>query len=437
MGCIEKRGRGSWRVGVQVTDETGKRRWIRRTIKLNIGLSEYQQRRQAEMALHQLEVDVENGKARPDGGMTLRALAELWMRRHVHPNLSPVTAANYQHLLDRRILPKLGDVRVEKLTAGMLADFMAEIKAEGRITTRKPDDQLAHRRPPSDVAKQSHKDPTRPLSGKTLCSYYDCLYCILDKAVRWEILWRNPMLNVDRPKFRAPKAKYLDDDQAVELLRALQDEESLSYRCAVLLALTCGLRLGEVDGLTFADVDWKHGTIDISRALKYTGQTGTFIGTTKTPSSDRQIKLPTGMLELLAETYDQHQERAALIGDRWRGSGLIVCNWDGSRLHHDTPSKWFRKFALRHGFDVTFHQLRHTHATLLFASNIDAVAVATRLGHAKADITMRIYAHALRRRDDESAVAMQSLLDRVDPDPSEAADQVAAADLRAVITRAS
>ena len=70
MGCIEKRGRGSWRVGVQVTDEMGKRRWIRRTIKLNIGLSEYQQRRQAEMALHQLEVDVENGKARPDGGMS-------------------------------------------------------------------------------------------------------------------------------------------------------------------------------------------------------------------------------------------------------------------------------------------------------------------------------------------------------------------------------
>lgn len=180
----------------------------------------------------------------------------------------------------------------------------------------------------------------------------------------------------------------------------------------MLLALLCGLRLGEVDGLFFSDVNWKRCGIDISKALKYTGQTGTILDDTKTPTSTRFVMLPPGMMALLDETRQQHQERAELLGDRWRGDGRIVCNWDGSPMHHDTPSKWFRKYAKDHGFDVTFHQLRHTHATLLFASNIDAVAVASRLGHTKADTTLRIYAHAIKSRDQASANAMQDLLDR-------------------------
>lgn len=410
MGTIEKRG-NSWRIGVQVYDENGKRKWIRRTFKLNAALSESQQRRQAEKALKQLEVDVENGKARPESNMTLRALSELWVKRHVAVNCAPVTQADYQHLLDCRILPKLGDTPVEKLTPGMLTDFLAQIKAEGRMVHRKADGDLARKRTPSD-AKKMTTDPTKPLSGRTLVAYYDLLDNMLRHAVRWEILWRNPMDNVERPRFRSKPVKYLDDEQAVALLRELQTVDSLSYRCAVLLALLCGLRLGEVDGLFFTDVNWKRCGIDISKALKYTGQTGTILDDTKTPTSTRFVMLPPGMMALLDETRQQHQERAELLGDRWRGDGRIVCNWDGSPMHHDTPSKWFRKYARTHGFDVTFHQLRHTHATLLFASNIDAVAVASRLGHTKADTTLRIYAHAIKSRDQASANAMQDLLDR-------------------------
>ena len=417
MGSIEKRG-NSWRVGVQVTDENGKRRWIRRTLSLSAALSESQQRRQAEKALRQLEADVEEGRARPESAMSLADLAELWMRRHVDVNLSPVTAAGYRHMLDCRILPKLGKVPVEKLTPARLSDFMADIRAEGRITTRKPEDRLARPRHPSDVAKQS-ADPGRPLSGRTLAAYYDLLDTMLDHAVAWEILWRNPMLSVDRPTFRRQRARYLDDEQAVELLRALSQEENMSYRCGVLLAVSCGLRLGEVDGLTWADVDFRRCSIDISKALKYTGRTGAFVGVTKTPDSERVITLPAGMMALLDETRSEQQDRARQLGDRWRGIGRIVCAWDGSPLHHDTLSKWFRRFATRNGFDVTFHQLRHTHATLLFASNIDAVAIASRMGHKDASTTLRIYAHALKRRDADSAAAIQLLFDRADtpPDP--------------------
>lgn len=418
MGSIEQRGPNSWRVGVQVQTDEG-RKWIRRSLKFSAALSPAQQRRQAEKALHQLEADVENGKAKATQNLTVRDLSVLWMRRHVIANLSPVTAKNYQHLLDRRILPKLGDVPVEKVTPGMLADFMAEVKAEGRIVQAKPEAELKTKRRPSDVARLA-KNPGAPLSDKTLRTYYDTLYQMFEKAVRWEILWRNPMASVDRPHFRNKPVKFLDDDQAVELLRALQHEENMSFRCAVLLALTCGLRLGEVGALTWDDVNWKRCSIDISKAAKYTPAWGNFVGTTKTESSDRTVTLPAGMMALLDETRKQHEQLAQVMGDRWRGVGRIVCSWDGTPLHHDTPSKQFRRFADKHGFEgVRFHDLRHTHATLLFASNIDAVAVASRLGHAKADTTLRTYAHALKRRDEDSAQAMQAILDRVGDDAGE------------------
>ena len=65
---------------------------------------------------------------------------------------------------------------------------------------------------------------------------------------------------------------------------------------------------------------------------------------------------------------------------------------------------------------MRFHDLRHTHATILLANNIDAVAVATRLGHSDATVTLQTYAHALRRRDEDAARALQNLIDRADKD---------------------
>ena len=415
MGNIEKRGKNTWRVGTQVLTDTGWA-WVRRTIHLPGTLSEAKQRKEAEKALAKLITEVGEGKASPSTGTTytVATFAEYWMQQHVEPNLSAVTGKTYRHFLDARIIPMLGDVPLKKLTPTKLTEWINEIRSSPRLSTSLPPDQRKRPTTPSEDSRHAKaKKADVPLSARTVRHYYDTMEAMLDKAVQWEILPSNPMAKVDRPTVKKTHVHYLTEERAVELLRCLKDEPNMCYRVAVLLALLCGLRLGEVGALRLTDIDWEHNTIDISRALKYTPATGNFEGSPKTDAGARLVSLPAGMMDVLREAQKYQEETAKAIGENWVGEGWIVHAWNGAQLHHDTPSKWFRKFADAHGFEgVRFHDLRHTHATMLLANNIDAVAVATRLGHTDASTTLRVYAHALRRRDEDAAKAVQTILDR-------------------------
>ena len=423
MGTIEKRGKNAWRVGTQVPTETGWE-WIRETVHFPATMTEAKQRKEAEKALAHLIADIDEGKRKPTSHKTytVATFAEYWMQQHVEPNLSAVTCKTYRHFLDARIIPMLGDVPLKKLTPTKLTEWINEVRSSPRRSTSLPPDQRKRPTTPSEDSRHTKaKTADDPLSPRTVRHYYDTMEAMLDKAVQWDILPSNPMEKVDRPIVKKVHVHYLTEERAVELLRCLKDEPNMCYRTAVLLALLCGLRLGEVGALRLSDIDWEHGTIDISRALKYTPATGNFEGSPKSDAGERLIALPDGMMEVLRSAKQYQEETAKAIGDNWVGEGWIVHAWNGAQLHHDTPSKWFRKFADAHGFEgVRFHDLRHTHATMLLANNIDAVAVATRLGHADASTTLRVYAHALRRRDEDAAKAAQTILDRaLRPDPDD------------------
>ena len=413
MGTIEKRGKNSWRVGFQVETVTGWQ-WVRETLHMDPKLTEKQQRRQAEKALARLEREVEMGE-RTVGKQeyTVRSWSEVWMEQHVKPNCSPVSYGNYRFLLDSRILPLVGDVPLTKLTPMKLTEWLNQVRESPRMNTRKADEDLSRHRAPSQKLATAASQK-KPLSPKTVLHYYTCMESMLSVAVQLEVLDRNPIERVKRPKVKKPKIKALTEEQAVELLRALADEPNMCYRAAVLLALLCGLRLGEVGELKLSDVDWEHGTIDISRALKYAPQAGNFSGDPKTESSERNIALPVGMMVVLHETREYQEECRRTVPHLWQGEGWIVHGWDGRQLHHDTPSKWFRKFADAHGFEgVRFHDLRHTHASILLANNMDVVAVANRMGHSDASTTLRIYAHAFARRDYEAAHTFDRLFGNI------------------------
>ncbi len=421
-GFIEQRSNNSWRIRVYV-NVGGKRRYVSDTLHFPASMPEAEQRQRAEETLADLEADIAAGNInteRPD--VTLSQFASVYLQDYVRPSTSANNLKTVSNLISMRILPALGDVLLRQLTPIRLTRFINSLRVSPKAQQSLPPDQRVRRSAdPSKLARdvaayaaEQERLALHPdtLSARTIHHYYQTLYAMLQKAVQWDYLPTNPMDKVDAPKYRKSKMHFLTDEQAVDLLRKLAHEENLSFRCAVLLALLCGLRLGEVGALTFSDVDFTNGTISISTALKYTPETGNFIGYPKSEAGERIVDLPAGMVFLLEETHQYHLYCQEVLGDRWRGTGRIVCDWDGTPLAHGTPSKQWSRFAESHGFPgISFHELRHTHATLLLASNIDAVAVASRLGHSDATVTLQAYAHALRRRDADSAIVMQRLMD--------------------------
>ena len=416
MGTIEKRGKSSWRIGAQIkVGDTWQ--WVRVSLRMDPSLPEAVQRRDAEKELKKLEARL---AGRPEITPTLREWSETWLTKHLDQDASPVTISNYRYLLSSRILPQLGHLTLPDLTPAVLTDWLFNLRKDKRKSTRLPDDQLSRPRRSSETLPAAS---SAPLSVKTALNYYGCMKTMLAAAVRVGLLEYNPMDRVQRPKKRKKKKATLPEQEVIALLQLIIREAPAPLKLAVLLAMLCSLRLGEVGALRYTNVDWDAGTITVDRALKYTPSTGSFIAETKTDAGDRVITLPPSMLSILREALWQDVMEEQDDPEHWQGARYIVHSRHGARVNKDTPSKWFRKFADAHGYpELTFHGLRHVHATLLLQHNIDLQSVSSRMGHSDPSVTLRAYADAMPARDQEAAATMDHLLRSASPadhtDPS-------------------
>lgn len=411
MGSVEKRGKNTWRVSVRVKTVTGQWTWNRLTLHMDPALSEAVQRRDAERELHHLEQRLAGEQAT---AYTVRQWAAVWLEKHVALDASPVTVSNYQYLLDSRILPALGDFLLTDLTPAILTDWLISVRSSPRKSTRLKDEDLARPRRKSEQKALAPKSAQqKPLSARTVNHYRMTVSTMLAAAVRMGYLEHNPMDRVQRPKQRKHPPAFLTEDQAVFLItRLLQlPPERSSLKLAVLLALTCGIRLGEVCALRYRDFDG--AALTVSRALKYTSGTGAFIADPKTDAGIRTITLPPILRRLLKDArWDDLGAEAILEGD-WDPHYWIVHGPHGRQVNKDTPSKWFRAFADENGFrGVTFHDLRHAHASILVAHNLDVAAIAARMGHENAAVTLSVYTHPFAAQDQKAAEALNSVLKR-------------------------
>lgn len=430
MGYIEKRGKNSWRITATLQTDSGPKP-VRMTLRMDPSLSEDIQRRDAARELLNLEkrLSAEAGSK----VYTVRSWADEWIDKLLRPDCSPVTISNYRYLLDSRILPILGDYLLTDLTPAILTDWLIRIRSDHRKTTRKPADKLSRdRREKEERALLTKKQLEKPLSAKTAKNYYGCLDTMLGAAVRMGHLEYNPMDRVQPPRQKKNHKQHMTEADAIRLIELLADlpPQDRHYRLAVLLALLCGLRLGEVGALHYRSVDWERHTITISQAMKYTTETGTIIGAPKTDSAVRVITLPASMIDLMDEcqNLDIEDEVEMTEADdkkkrphRYRGCGLIVHNRYGGPMNKDTPSKWFRRFADEHGFKgITFHDLRHAHASILVSHNLDIAAIAARMGHSDATVTLSTYTHPFEAHDQQAAQILDNLLKgTVPPAPAE------------------
>lgn len=237
----------------------------------------------------------------------------------------------------------------------------------------------------------------------------------LDWAIARGLIQDNPFSRVERPHAHYRQSQFLTQGQATKLARTASrsfkkhlaegDAAHASFALAVCVALATGLRRGEIFALDWDDFNEKTMRLSVRRAIKGDGS----LGRPKSVASIRNVAIGGQLCRLLKKMQDWQMEN--FPEKNWSQSSFIMCGTDGGRANLNVFEHWWRSWADRGGWKgLRFHELRHTHATLLISNGTDVKTVQMRLGHSSAEVTMSCYAHALPMADGSAATILDSSL---------------------------
>lgn len=456
MASIEKRSENTYRITVSAGyDLAGKKIREHKTVTLDPGLTP----KQADKALQKqavlFEREVENGTYLDGSKITFAEFTVRWLKDYAETQLAPKTFHRYKDMLDSRILPALGHVKLDKLQPnhllqfydnlgedGIRRDVKYSIKPEFNVLIKVnglrvvdlsrmsgvSDGTIRRARSGSTTTYKTAEALSKalevkldilfllqkcgPLSGQSIKHHHRLISSILTCAVQWQCLLKNPAERVKPPKVDKKEVDHFDEDM-IEYMLSLLDDEPLKYKAMVYLAVYSGSRLGEVSGLEWSDVDFEKNHLQICRASQYLPGKGIFTKDPKNESSKRVIAMPVLVMDILKQYKAWQNGERLKCGDRWEDHDRLFTKWNGQPIFPTTPSTWYREFRRRHKLpDVKFHGLRHTNASLLIGQGVDVQTVATRLGHTKATTTTSIYSHFLKRPDQEAADKLQNLFNK-------------------------
>ncbi|HJJ17893.1 MAG TPA: site-specific integrase [Clostridiaceae bacterium] len=390
-GSIEKRGKNSYRLTVsEGFDLNGKPMIHRKTV--------HGTKKDAEVELAKFVTEVQNGLVIDGKSLKFYEFTEIWKRDYGSKELAPSTYKRYCRMLETRLLQYFGHFYINKIKPTDIMKFYDLLEKDTQLVRKKGN---------------NGSKTKKPLSGKTILEHHRLLRAMLHKAVYWQLIVANPAERVQPPKARKPKRRSYDDEQTKILLENLEllSSEDTKYKVAIILTVFTGVRLGELMGLEWQDVDFKNGIISINRSSQYLSDMGVFTKVPKTESSIREIAIPEFIISLLEEYKLWYEEQKSVYGELWTNSDRLFVQADGKPMHPSTISKWFVKYVGQIGLPViNFHGLRHTNASLLVAQNIDIAVISARLGHAQISTTLDFYVHPLLSHNRKAGYALENLL---------------------------
>jgi integrase len=360
-GHIRKRGKSSWAVVIYLgRDASGKERHKWHSVRGT--------KRDAQRELARLLHETNTGSYVEPARMTVGEFLDRWLADYAKAKVLPKTFERYQEMIDGHIRPALGSYLLPKLAPLHIQSFYSEALASGR------------------------KDGRGGLSAQSVVHFHRLLHKALAQAVKWQLLARNPVDAVEPPRAERQEMRALDEDETARLLGLLEGNR---LYIPALLAVTTGLRRGEILGLRWGDVDLAAGTLTVQQPLEQT-KDGLRFKSPKTHRSRRSLALPAMAIEgLRSHRASQAEERLAL-GAAWKEHGLVCPCRDGAAWAPDTRSTAFAAFVRWSGVKpFRFHDLRHSHATHLLRAGVHPKVVSERLGHSSVGITLDTYSHVL------------------------------------------
>jgi integrase len=332
--------------------------------------------------------DQQQGVNLTQGRVTVAQFLERWLDEVVRVRNRPRTYYGYKGAVARYLVPHIGAIMLHQLTP---ADVQALIGA--LLAVRTPE----------------------PLAAATVRYARDVLNRALNTAVAWGFIARNPAHRVAVPRDAGRTITPLTVEQARQLLAALQGHrlEAL-YR----VALSLGLRRGEVLGLRWVDVDLNGATITITGGLQ---RVNNVLERTppKTAGSAATLPLPPALVRALRQHHQRQEAERAACPD-WQEHGYVFPSRIGTPFEPTNLNRHLKALLRRAGLPrIRVHDLRHSCASLLIAQDVHPKVIQTILRHANISTTMDVYGHVFPAQHREASATVADLLEERDPSEAE------------------
>jgi integrase len=380
-GNLTRRGKSSWRLKF----DTGRDPVTGRRITKFVTLRGTKAQAQAEATkiLAEVAAGTHVGPSKVTVGEFVRARVSQW---EAAGTISARSARRYGQLVEHQIMPHIGGRELQKLKPLDVEQWHTGLRTSGRV------------RGSGGVA------------ARTIGHAHRILSKALKDAAKNGLVSRNVATLESPPKVTDTEMVIVRDVPA--LLEKLQGS---ALRVPALLGVLCGMRLGEVLALRWNRVNLDAKIVQVRETLEPTETThGIRFKSPKSRAGSRDISMPDEVVDALREyRRNQRELRMQLGAGKLPDDALLFANINGQPRSLYAVSAAWRVFAKRIGMPgLTFHCLRHSHASQLIHEGVDIVTISKRLGHAKPDITLRIYAHLFQKDDSRAAAAINAALKR-------------------------
>jgi integrase len=314
-----------------------------------------------------------------DKNLTVGDYLDRWLSDCVRGTIRESTYSRDKYLVINHVKPSIGRVKLKNLNALHLQSLYRERLDSG-------------------------------LSGSTVQKIHHVLHKALTQAMRWDLIPRNPAVSVKAP---TPTPKEMHPLSVLEARQLLEAARGDRLEALYVLAVHTGMRRGELLGLKWGDVDPDLATVRVRRTLtRGEDGRGYVVGAATKSGKGRHIRLTPRAVEALKRHRARQAKEKLKVGGLYRDQDLVFAGEGGNPINpSNLRNRSFKPLLERAGLPrITFHDLRHTCASLLFQRNVHPKFVQELLGHASVAITLDTYSHMLPGMGSEAADAMGEAL---------------------------
>lgn len=395
-GHVTKKGK-NWYVVLELDNEDGERN--RRWISVRKALGPKAGSREAKALLRKYLQEFDEGTYIEPNEITVKEYLLQWLEDYVEPNVKPTTYSSYREKVNCHIIPSLGHIELAKLRKSKIKGFLAEKQKPGARADGKPG----------------------KLSNRSVQYIFTVLKAALSHAVEDELIKKNPAKGITppRPEKHKEKLRYWEYDQAKTFLNALKEhkdskkQKETGHRLypLYLLAITIGMRRGELLGLKWESIDFKKRTIKVESSLVAQDKGPALLQDSTKGGRDRIIEeIDPAILDILQAHRKKQAQMLMALGRPELDHGLVFINTKGKPIHPSNIDRQFAKLIKKYKLPkIRFHDLRHTAATIMLENGTDVKTVAEQLGHADAAVLLDIYSHVTKKMKKKAADSFKGM----------------------------